>query len=86
MVPPRLEPGKIEPMKLDTAPINNGNFKYESEQALRSFAARKGRYWKAKLYDLWCNGRDYYEPEGATLRAIRNHPRYGYEYVRDFKP
>lgn len=40
--------------------------------ALQSFADREGRYWKETLSTLWCNGRDYYEPEGQALHAVRN--------------
>lgn len=40
--------------------------------ALQSFADRKGRFWKDELSTLWCNGRDYYEPEGSELHSVRN--------------
>ncbi|WP_048710802.1 hypothetical protein [Microvirga massiliensis] len=41
-------------------------------EALKTFAARYGRTWRTDLVCRWMNGRDDYEPEGPTLRAIRN--------------
>lgn len=69
----------------EESPTHEVDFRSEVEEALRSFAARKGRYWKDKLYTLWGNGRDCYESEGSTLRAIRNHSEYGHDFVRKFK-
>jgi hypothetical protein len=44
----------------------------EQIAALRSFAARNGRYWKRELNLKWFNGRDADEPEACYLRQVRN--------------
>lgn len=44
----------------------------EQESALAAFAARAGRYWKARLCMLWETGLDEREPEGPLLRQVRN--------------
>lgn len=40
--------------------------------ALKAFAERNGRRWKARLLDLWMSGQETNEPEGAALRRFRN--------------
>lgn len=52
-------------------------------QALKAFAARHGRYWKRTLSDMWMNGRDENEPNGAALRDIRN--RLGPSWLHNFR-
>ena len=41
-------------------------------RTLIRFRRRVGRRWKSKLLDLYLFGRDDYEPEGSSLRRIRN--------------
>jgi hypothetical protein len=55
----------------------------EEVAALVAFAGRNGRSWKEKLWTIWGNGRDYYEPEGQVLHQIRNN--YGPSWLHDFK-
>ena len=40
--------------------------------ALREFAQRHGRTWKAKLKSAWASGKDEQLPNAAFLRQIRN--------------
>lgn len=56
--------------------------------ALQSFADRNGRRWKETLSTLWCNGRDYYEPEGNQLHQVRNNlgPQWLYSKACTIKP
>lgn len=44
----------------------------EQAQALKEFAERWGRTWKAELLDAWLSGWDASEPQGHLLRQLRN--------------
>jgi hypothetical protein len=44
----------------------------EQMQALRSFAAREGRYWKSVLRESWMNGQYPNEDEAGHLQTLRN--------------
>lgn len=44
----------------------------EQAAALDKFAAEFGRYWKAKLRQMWMDGRDAIRSDGAYLRQVRN--------------
>ena len=52
--------------------------------ALLDFRDRNGRNWKEALSTAWCNGRDYYEPHGTELHALRNN--YGPTWLYSLKP
>jgi hypothetical protein len=55
----------------------------DQEAALVAFAARHGRCWKSTLQTMWINGRDASEPEGSTLRRIRN--QFGSAWLQKYK-
>jgi hypothetical protein len=44
----------------------------EELRTLVEFRRRNGRRWKSKLLDLYLFGKDDSEPNGASLRHIRN--------------
>lgn len=44
----------------------------EELRTLVDFRRRNGRRWKSKLLDLYLFGKDDSEPNGASLRHIRN--------------
>ena len=44
----------------------------EELRTLVDFRRRNGRRWKSKLLDLYLFGKDDSEPNGASLRNIRN--------------
>lgn len=44
----------------------------EELATLARFRRRIGRRWKSKLFDLYASGMDAAEPEGSSLRRIRN--------------
>lgn len=44
----------------------------EESSVLRDYARRYGRNWKAHLRWQWEHGYDEYQPNAATLRALRN--------------
>lgn len=44
----------------------------EELRTLVDFRRRNGRRWKSKLLDLYLFGKDDREPNGASLRHIRN--------------
>lgn len=52
-------------------------------QALRNYAASKGRFWKCQLCRDWVSGRDALEPGGALLRQVRN--SFGPSWLKRFK-
>jgi len=58
-------------------------FTHEEAEALRHFAERHGRTWKAVLRDLWVSGKDANESDGSMLRQIRN--RHGARGLDKFK-
>jgi hypothetical protein len=53
----------------------------DHQDAVRAYAAKHGRYWKAKLADAWGLGSDTHEPEGWALRDIRNNPAWGHAWL-----
>ena len=53
--------------------------------AVRAFAAKHGRRWKAALADAWGNGTDTHEPDGWALRDIRNNPQWGHDWLDGVK-
>jgi hypothetical protein len=52
--------------------IRTSDLTPEHRAALRAYALRNGRFWKRKLLVAWSTGRDADEPEGPSLRQIRN--------------
>lgn len=59
-------------------------FSAEECVALDRFAAENGHRWKSTLGTLWMTGRDAEQPNGATLRRIRNN--YGPSRLKDYRP
>lgn len=55
----------------------------EQHEALRRFAERHGRTWKAKLVSAWLSGKDDRMQDGALLRQVRN--QLGARWLRGFK-
>lgn len=53
----------------------------EHADAVRAFAAKYGRAWKARLADAWGMGTDTHEPGGWALRDIRNSPAWGHAWL-----
>ena len=56
----------------------------EQAAALDRFAAEFGRYWKAKLRQMWMNGRDAMRSDGAYLRQVRNQQPPG--FLDNYRP
>ena len=57
----------------------------EHQAAVKAYAAKHGRKWKAKLADAWAMGTDTQEPDGWALRDIRNSPRWGHYWLANVK-
>lgn len=57
----------------------------DCQQAIKLFAAKHGRTWKAKLGVAWGNGSDTREPLGHALRNIRNTPAWGHAWLDGVK-
>ena len=53
--------------------------------AVRAFAEKHGRRWKAALAEAWGNGRDTAEKDGWALRDIRNSPQWGHDWLDGVK-
>lgn len=49
--------------------------------AVRAFAEKHGRRWKAALADAWGKGTDTHEQDGWALRDIRNSPQWGHDWL-----
>jgi hypothetical protein len=55
-----------------SAPTHARAWTDEELGTLIRFRRRHGRGWKAKLLNLYMSGMDASEPEGSSLRRIRN--------------
>jgi hypothetical protein len=56
----------------------------EQRAALNKFAAQYGRNWKAKLREMWMDGRDAVREDGGYLRQVRN--QQGPGFLNTYRP
>lgn len=55
----------------------------EQHAAIKDFAKKYGRSWKAELLNRWLDGRDAREPNGHFLRQVRN--QLGPQWLQSFR-